>query len=403
MRSARALIGTLFFLGHIMPTLAQSPTVISSESDSVPQILGAPRLLLHQKFEEPAVRAAPSEVPPISPGDGYATVTYSIGTSSQRKNLTSWIQYLATTLPATIGNSSGTYVVALRIKGADKHLDLHEPIIAIQWTTERAFLFFDKTVNDVKKTEWAGTFVDEMRIAETNRKLQFSVEISFHKDRSLDFEFLKQASKTGTTGALVSLLPLPAASLPMIDSVASIVNSFYTNSTKEDVINSEEIEVTRNFVKTANLPIQASNGTYNIPINLQIRVKRSRLVDGGLVNGKFDRSKISQTLFEVAQVVIAEGKTVSLAELIATAADDRSKKTRAFLDALQNGGAYSKDDLSFRCGDLLTALDSYVSKADARAAFWAFLQRYSVQIDRDKCLGSGTLRAELASFGLSLD
>jgi hypothetical protein len=189
----------------------------------------------------------------------------------------------------------------------------------------------------------------------------------------------------------------------MIDSVVSIVNSFYTNSTKEDVINSEEIEVTRNFVKTANLPIQASNGTYNIPINLQIGVKKSRLVDGGLIKGKFDRSKISQTLFEVAQVVIAEGKTVRLSELMATAADDRSKKTRAFLDAIQSGEAYSKDDLGLRCGDLLTALDSYVSKADARAAFWAFLQRYSVQIDRDKCLGSGTLRAELASLGLSLE
>jgi hypothetical protein len=401
MTSLRLIVLSMALLCQIDPVVAQSPIVVGDEGDSVPQILGTPRLLLHQRFEAGPVSFELPQVPPILPGDGYVTVTYSIGTTPQRRNLTAWIQYLATTLPATMGNSSGTYVVSLRIKGADKKLDINEPIISIQWTTERAFLFFDKTVNDVKKTEWAGTLIDEMRIADTNRKVQFSVEISFHKDRSLDFAFLKQTSKAGSIGSLSSLLPLPAASLPLIDSVTSLVNGFYANSTSDDAVDSEELEVTTNFAKTANLPIQASNGTYRLPIKLQISVKRSRLVDGGLVNGKFDKTKISQTLFEDAQLVIGQGKTVGLAELIATAADDKSKKSRSFLDALQNGGSYSKDDLGVRCGDLLAALDSYISKADARAVFWAFLQRYAGQIDRDKCLGSGNLRAELASLGLS--
>lgn len=377
-----------------MPT--QDPGI--AELEAAPPILGTPRLTLHQKLRDATAEAAAPT--PIQPGNGYTTIQYSIGTSEQRKNLTGWMKWLAAALPSTIGNSSGTYVVTLRVKGAG-NLDIHEPIISIEWTTEKAFLFFDKTINDVAKTQWAGTLIDEMRISETNRKLQFSVEISFHKDRSLDFAFLQQASKTGSAGSLLSLLPLPAASLPILDSVTSLINSFYTNSTKEDVVNSEEIDTSANLTKWVNLTIEASNQTVNIPINLQIAVKNSRLVEGGLQGGRFDKTKISETLIDSAQVVLTPGKVVSLIELVATANDERSKRTRGLLDALQGGVPYTKDDLGVRCGDLVTALDSYLSKPDARAVFWAFLQRYANQIDRDKALGAGTLRPELAALGLS--
>jgi hypothetical protein len=154
--------------------------------------------------------------------------------------------------------------------------------------------------------------------------------------------------------------------------------------------------------KSVDLVIRASNQEVKIPLNVQIEVKNSRLVDGGLVNGKFDKTKISQTLFENAQVVVTPGKTVSLIEALATASDEKSKRTRGFLDALQSGVPYAKDDLAIRCGDLVTALDSFVSKPDARAVFWAFLQQYANQIDGNKALGAGTLRAELASLGLSI-
>jgi hypothetical protein len=309
---------------------------------------------------------------------------------------------LGAALPDTIGRSSGTYVVTLRIKGAGSIPDIQEPIISIQWNTDRAFLLFDKTVNDVSKTQWAGTLIDEILVSDTNRKLQFSVEISFHKDRSLDFEFLKQATKVGAAGSLLSLMPLPASSLALVNTVSDLISGFYDNSTTQDLVNADEIEITKGDSRSVDLVIQASNQKVKIPVNLTISVKNSRLVDGGLVNGKFDKSKISETLFESAQVGITPGKSISLVEALTTASDDKSKKTRSFLDALQSGATYTKDDLAVRCGDLVAALDSFVSKQDARAVFWSFLKRYGNQIDGEKALGSGTLRDELTGLGLPI-
>jgi hypothetical protein len=306
-------------------------------------------------------------------------------------------------LPQTIGNTDGTYVVTLHITGENsKVLDIHEPILAIQWTTQRAFLFFDSTVNDVSKTEWNGTLINDMLISDTNSKLKFSVEISLHKNRSLDFSFLSQASQAGKSSSLTSLLPLPAAAAPLISSITTIVNNIYSNSTSDDVVNTEEIDANSPSTKIAALPIESSGKTTNLPIYLNIDVAKSRLVEGGLTNGKFDQSKILETLFEKASVSVGTDKSVSVAELIATAADEGSKKVRPFLNAIAEGGPYIKDDLGPRCADLVAALESYLSKADARAVFWAFMQRYSAQIDRDKCLGHGNLRSELSNLGLTI-
>ncbi len=139
-----------------------------------------------------------------------------------------------------------------------------------------------------------------------------------------------------------------------------------------------------------------------IPIGLQVKVKTSKLVEGGLVNGKFDSSKVSSTLFESTQIAVAPGKAVRLAELLVTASDERSKKTRGFLDTLWKAARYTNDDIDLQCADLVSALDSYLSKADARAVFWAFLQTYGSKFDRQKALGSGRLRTELTDLGLPL-
>ncbi len=146
-------------------------------TEIAPPILGIPRLIVGQRFVTGSPLLEATQIP-ISSGNGYSTVSYSIGTTGQRKNLAAWIQWLGAALPDTIGRSSGTYVVTLKIKGAGNIPDVQEPIISIQWSTERAFLLFDKTVNDVRKTQWAGTLIDEMRLSDTNRRLQFSVEIS---------------------------------------------------------------------------------------------------------------------------------------------------------------------------------------------------------------------------------
>jgi hypothetical protein len=372
----------------------------SNIEDTPPPILGTAHLLLHQKLEAGPTPFGPLEQ--LLAGDGYITIKYSIGTPGQRKNLTDWIKYLASSLPQTIGNTDGTYVVTLHITAANnKALDIHEPILAIQWTTQRAFLFFDTTVNDVSKTEWNGTLIDQMLISDTNSKLKFSVEVSLHKNRSLDFSFLSQASQTGKSTSLISLLPLPAAASALISSISTIVNNIYSSSTSDDVVNTEEIDASTPSTKVAALPIESSGKTTNLPIYLSIVAVKSRLVEGGLTNGKFDKNKILETLFDKASVSIGTDKPISVAELLATAADDGSKKVRPFLNAIAEGGAYTKGDLGNQCGNLVAALESYLSKADARAAFWAFLQRYSAQVDRDKCLGTGNLRSELSNLGLT--
>src|SRR6185437_11079937 len=172
----------------------------------------------------------------------------------------------------------------------------------------------------------------------------------------------------------------------------------YKSSTSDDVVNTEEIDANIQSTKVAALPIESSGKTTNLPIYLSIVVAKSRLVEGGLTNGKFDKNKILQTLFEKASVSVGTDKPISVAELIATAADEGSKRVRPFLNAVAEGSAYTKDGLSSRCGDLVAALESYLSKSDARAVFWAFMQRYSAQIDRDKCIGKGNLRSELSNL-----
>lgn len=385
------------------PAEAQIQDLRNQAAEEPPAFVNSAHVLLHQKLEQGPIAAA---VGPIPVGEGYATISYSIGTPGQRNNLSGWIKYLAQTLPGTIGNSDGTYVITLKLtSGAPgpngAALSVKLPILSIQWTTQRAFLFFDKTINDISNTQWSGTLVDQMLITDANAKLTSSIEMSFHKNRSFDFSFLSQASNTGNAASLMSVLPLPAATVSVVNAVAGLVNNIYSNSTSEDVVDSDGIDVRVPSASVANIPVEASGQTVKIPVNITVSTKRSRLVEGGLTNGKFDKSRISQTLFEATQIVTSPGKSVSLAELMATADDARSKKTRAFLDALEKGAPYKTEDLSIRCGDFVAALDAYLSRADARAVFWAFLQRYSPQLDIDKCLGTGTLRPELTSMGLT--
>ena len=377
-----------------------SSSAIAEDTATVPSGT-AFSLLLHQKSEGTVIPFTAS--PPISAGEGYATISYSIGTAAQRANLTKWIEYLAQSLPTTIGNSDGTYIVTLRVKASGfgtqgNDIDISIPIIAIQWTTKNSFLFFPQTVNDVRNTQWTGTIVNQALIgAVTN--VQYSVEIAFHKDRSLDFSFLQQASGASQTASLMSLLPMSAASSVLVSSITKLISSIYNNSTSHDVINSDQIDVTKDSTTTANIPIQATNGTFNLPVNLHVQTQMSRVVPGGLVNGKFDKTKVSQTLFGDVQVIT--GKVVPLSELLATASDDKSKKTRSFLEAIQKNGSYTNNDVDAQCANLVSALDTYVSKANSRALFFSFLEWYSGHIDRNKCLGSGTLKAELDDLGLT--
>jgi hypothetical protein len=108
---------------------------------------------------------------------------------------------------------------------------------------------------------------------------------------------LQKASGSSQTASLMSLLPLPAASSVLVSSITQLISSIYNNSTSQDVINSDQIDVTRDSSTTANIPIKASNGTFNLPVYLTVKTQMSRVVPGGLVNGKFDKNEISETLF----------------------------------------------------------------------------------------------------------
>src|SRR5205085_2034813 len=113
--------------------------------------------------------------------------------------------------------------------------------------------------------------------------------------------------------------------IPIIGSVTALVASLYANATTEDVVDSEELDLGMNSKKVARIPIQSSGTAVSIPVNIAVVVTRSRLVEGGLVDGKFNRDKVSQTLFDLAPIPVGAGKTVPLAELLGTAADERSK------------------------------------------------------------------------------
>jgi hypothetical protein len=374
------------------------------EEAVAPLLKGKKSLVLNSKFTTPK-----SNVKEMTAGEGYASVRFSIGTSTQRDNIRRILQYMAETVPAQFGNSSGTYTVTITLTDLNNKLLVKEPILSFQWLKERQLIIFEKTVSEVQKTSWKGTLIEQMPVTQANQRLKVTVDVSFQKDRSLDFEILKKAAKTFSSGAVATYLPLPAAAVPVIESITGLMNDLYSGSEKRSLVEEDELTLADgNPVMRAGITIKTGETQWTLPILFSVDTRQSRLVSGGLANSKFDKSKLSESIFTNTQVSVGEGKTVALVELMATSEDAKFKRTRSLLDAVLAGSSYGKDpnnkkeeDLAERCGDLYDALNAFLSRYDSRAMFWAFLQRYGDRIDKNVCL-SQRRRTELAEVGLDL-
>lgn len=398
-------LGCLLALS-IYSTVAYSEDAEPASVDH--NIKGRRQILLNQKFLRPETKATASAVTALSPGDGYASVRYSIGTTAQKANLTQVIENMALALPAKFGNSAGTYIINVMLTDLGGKVLVKEPIVSFQWTRERQLFFIEKTVSDVRKTSWTGTLIDRMLVNPANQRLKVSIEASLQQDRSLDFDLIKKTAQAYSSSALASYLPLSAAALPMINSMADLLNGLYAKSVKQDLVDEDEFSlVSSNPAKRADIVFtDEQQNKYAVPVLIVVDTQASVLVPGGkLADGKFDKSKLSETMFNNTKLQIAQGQNVNLVELITTSSDARYKATRTMLDALIAGNSYGKDpkqqDASIRCGDLYDALNSYLSKYDARAMFWAFLQKYGDQLPKNECL-SASRKSELDSVGLGL-
>jgi hypothetical protein len=403
MRTAMRVAASLALFLQCEQGFAQKQDGGTSES-AAPRLKGKKEIALNSKFIVPRQVAAQA----MAPGEGYASVRFAIGTSSQKDNIKRILDYMASGLPAQFGNSSGTYTVTITLSDLNGKVLVKEPILSFQWLRERGLFFIEKTVSEVQKTSWRGTLIEQMPVTQANQRLKVSIDVSFQKDRSLDFELLKKTAKTFSASALATYLPLPAATLPIIDSVTALLNDFYAGSEKRSLVDEDELTLAdANPAMRAGITITASGAQWTLPILLTVETQQSRLVAGKLSGNKFDPSKLSEAIFGNAQVAVGDGKTVTLVELISTSGDAKFKRTRSLLDAVIGGSNYGKDpankkeeDLAERCGDLYDALNAYLSRYDSRAMFWAFLQRYGDKLDKNACLGRR--RMELADVGLEL-
>jgi hypothetical protein len=372
------------------------------------QIKGKREILLNRKFQPPIgtdkaagpdkAAAAPAA---LTVGDGYGSVRYSIGTRRQKEAIKQVIQGLALTLPAKFGNSAGTYVISITVTDQAGKMLAKEPILSFQWTKERQLFFIEKTVSEVQKTTWNGTLVDRMLLNSANQRLKVSLEASLQQDRSLDFEFIKKAAKAYGASALAAYYPLPTVALPIIESITSLLNDLYARSVKKSLVEEEEIVFVPGApaIRADIVYTDDSQMPHTVPVLISIETQPSVIApDLTFPSPKFEKTNLSEVIFNNTRVAIADGKSAGVAELIPQSSEARFRGTGKLLETVQAAKIYSESDTALRCGDLYEALNAYLSKYDARAMFWAFLQKYGSFVQKDACLGGR--KGELEAVGL---
>lgn len=369
------------------------------------QLKGSPEILLNVSPDRAApVVAASSQL--IRPGEGYATVKYLIGdTDYDINDVRTVLQYMGQALPSQFGNTEGAYTITLTISDSVRGTVLvKEPIVSFQWSKARPFFFVEQTTNEVRRTNWSGTMLSQVPVKQGKQSVKLEVEILFQENKSLDFELLKKTAKTYSAGGLASFFPLPAVTAPIIESVAELLQTFFAGSKKKVLADQFELEF-RASQPEIKIPMKfktREGGELTVPIRINVETTPSRLTES-VNNGKFSSGSISESVFQTTEVSIGE-KSLTVLELLQSSDMPRFKPARMLLDALANGGTYGKDpakkedDLAFRCGELYDALHSFVSKYDARAMFWAFLQKYGESVNKQACLGNRA--AELKAVGL---
>ncbi|QJP14610.1 hypothetical protein G3545_13725 [Starkeya sp. ORNL1] len=375
-----------------------------------PEIKGKQQILLNQKFErlQPPMatdksaqdKAAAAPVP-LAEGDGYGSVRYSIGTPQQKQRLKLLIEAMARSLPSRFGNSAGTYVVNITVTDSAGKLLAREPVLSFQWTKQQQLFFIEKTVSEVHKTSWRGTLVDSMLVKAPNQRLKIAVEVSLQEDRSLDFEFIKKAAKAYGASAVATYYPLPTLALPMIESITSLLNDLYARSTKKSLVDEEEVVFMTGAtpIRTGITFTDANQTPFTVPVLISIEAQPSVIAPAMKFDSpKFDRMGLTE-IFDERRVAVADGRQVRVIELIPASSEQRYRNTRTMLETVQAGKGYSEGDAALRCGDLYGALGAYLSKYDARAMFWSFLQKYGAFLPKDACLGGRKAELEAAGLG----
>jgi hypothetical protein len=202
-------------------------------------------------------------------------------------------------------------------------------------------------------------------------------------------------------------MPLPAAAGPIIDTVGNLLNSFYQNSTKTSLLEEQGHPLQAAKIPLAVMFDVPNEDPFPLPVNVTIDTRKSRLINGDLPGGRFEKDSLTEAIFANTSILIGD-KPVSIVELISSSIEPRFKSTRTLLDSLAAGQDYGLDPNNRKeanggllCSNLYDALNSYLSPYDARAMFWAFVTKYQKQMKKDDCLG--TRKSELAAVGLSVD
>lgn len=380
----------------------------AEQSETVPT--STQTVLLHQKLrvEQPEI----AEAGPSVPFEGYATIRYSVGRPGQKQYIREIVEFITRSLPGTFGNSEGTYIITITVTDSDGKLLTKEPLLSFQWTKQAGILpFIQKSIEDVQKTSWSGTLIDNVPVGKIDpstgknpTRVKAGIEVFIQQGRSLDFDVLKQTAKAlSAAGSVLPAAVLPAAAVPFIDSIGSIINSIYSNSSKHTLVDIDEVPLSR-----TNSPIAATIKfpNYEIPVYLTVETRQSLF--GDIEDGKF-KTRPDDSIFYNASMKMTDSKYVKIIELVTTSSDPAQKSTRAMLDILNAGGTYGKDlanrkeeNVGVLCNNLYDALATYLSTYDALAMYWIFLNRYGNSLNKSACLGAQR-KAGLARVGLEVD
>ncbi len=331
---------------------------------------------------------------------GYASIQYKIGEKADRDYLRKAISAFVQTLPKKFGDSEGTYTISIIVKDATGKELVKEPILNFQWTKKQAFLIIEKVVEQLQATNWSGSLINDVLVADGTGHYEVGVEVFQSSSRAMDFESLKKTSQLFTEGALSMFLPLPGAATGLITAVGDVIDLFYSGSTKATLAEFEQVAVT-SMPHTHMWAIkfkQETNGQeipWTLPIQITVSSRPSRFMSGA-----FNPANVSVAMADEKTFTIVTAKAqpykASLLDLIR--GSDAHPEVRGFLDAIA-AKRNDEGETDSNCGALYSAIGNYLSIYDARALFWAFVRRHGALVEKTACL-SGGRREELEQIGL---